>query len=315
MNHTVTRILLVFPFLLSGITAQLQNRPALINAEISLQRIVDKIKLEDSDSMKAEMNGQFREELKTALEIEGSIDYPFDSLTILSTLSPPDKSFRLITWNLQVAGMNRFFGFIQVRGVKGKKTVLTDLEDRSDSLTDPSNLVLGAADWLGALYYQIIPGETRDGRRIYTLLGWHGINPLITARVIDVLSFSGDTIPRFGMAVFCTDSLRDAKRIIYKYSAKASMLLRYDEQMIVTGKKWNPSKREFEVYTEKHPMITANRLVPMDPQMEGQYEYYIPASDIIDGFIYKEGCWTPVMDIDARNPRKKGSEKSRKPDK
>jgi len=93
------------------------------------------------------------------------------------------------------------------------------------------------------------------------------------------------------------------------------MLLRYDEQMIVTGKKWNASKHEFEIYTEKHPMITANRLVPMDPQMEGQYEYYIPASDIIDGFIYKEGCWTPVRDIDARNPGKKGSEKSRKPDK
>jgi hypothetical protein len=315
MNRTLIKILLVFPFLLSCITAQLQNRPALINAEISLQRIVDKIKLEDSDSMKAEMNGQFREELKSALTVEGSFDYPFDSLTILSILSPPDKSFRLITWNLQVAGMNRFFGFIQVRGLKGKKSILVELEDRSDSLTDPSNLLLGAKDWLGAVYYQIIPGDTHGGGRIYTLLGWHGINPLLTARIIDVLSFSEDTIPRFGMAVFCTDSLHDAKRIIYKYSAKASMLLRYDEQMIVTGKKWNASKREFEIYTEKHPMITANRLVPMDPQMEGQYEYYIPASDIIDGFIYKEGCWTPVRDIDARNPGKKGSEKSRKPDK
>ena len=315
MNHLFKRYLILFLVFVSGLTAHSQNRSELSTAEMSLQKQVGSIRLADSDSLKVQMNEQFRENLKSALLLENSFEYPFDSLTILSILTPPDKAFRLITWNLQVSGINKFFGFLQVKGTKVKSPGIIELYDKSDSLANIEQMTLGAGSWPGAVYYQVIPGKTNDGEKIYTLLGWHGINPLITSRVIDVLSFSHDTVPVFGRAVFCTDSSVAAKRVIFRYSAKATMLLRYDEQQVITGKKWNASKREFEYTSEKHPMITANRLVPMDPQVEGQYEYYIPESDIIDGYIFKNGCWSVIRDIDARNPQKKGSEKSRKAEK
>jgi hypothetical protein len=309
MNHLFERFFLIFLLAVSGLTAQTQNRSALSNAEMNLKRQVASIRLSDSDSLKAEMNGQFLEDLKSALLLEDSFEYPFDSLTLLSILTPPDKAFRLITWNLQVSGLNKFFGFLQVKRIKDKRPVIIELYDKSDSLGNYDQLTLGAGNWPGAVYYQVIPGKSNEGEKIYTLLGWHGINSLITARVIDVLSFSHDTVPQFGKAIFCTDSAGGAKRVIFKYSAKASMLLRYDEQQVITGKKWNPSKREFEFTSEKHPMITANRLVPADPQVEGQYEYYIPESDVTDGYIFKNGCWSVNRDIDARNSPKKGSKK------
>jgi hypothetical protein len=312
MYRSWLKLLYFSLFIISGLPAHLQNRPALTNAEISLRRNVEAIRLADSDSLRIDLNTRFREELKAALLLEGSFDYPFDSLTVLSIVMPPDKKFRLITWNLQVSGANRFSGFIQLNGSKGKPSRLIDLEDKSDSLVNPETLVLGNRDWFGAVYYQVIPEKEHDGGQIYTLLGWHGINPLITSRVIEVLYFTADGEPRFGKSIFCSDSSA-SKRLVFKYSAKASLLLRYDEQMIVTGKKWDPSKREFEFFTEKHPMITMNRLMPMNPEMEGQYEYYIPASDVVDGFIFKNGCWSLTKDVDARNPQKKGSEKPKNP--
>ena len=83
------------------------------------------------------------------------------------------------------------------------------------------------------------------------------------------------------------------------------MVLSYEKQSVVTASKWNASKRAFETQRIRQMMIVCDRIVPMDPQMTGRYEYYVPASDVMDGFVYSDGCWSRVTGVDARNPYQK----------
>ena len=81
------------------------------------------------------------------------------------------------------------------------------------------------------------------------------------------------------------------------------MNLRYEKQSIVTSKNWNARKREFEYTREKAYLIVCDRLVPADPQLEGQYEYYIPSGEVMDGFRFLDGCWQFMEDVDVRNTK------------
>ena len=47
-----------------------------------------------------------------------------------------------------------------------------------------------------------------------------------------------------------------------------------------------------------------DRLVPMDPSMEGFRKYYVPAGDIYDGFVFRNGYWVLVEDVDVANREK-----------
>jgi hypothetical protein len=97
----------------------------------------------------------------------------------------------------------------------------------------------------------------------------------------------------FGMPVFKTgQGIRS--RILLEYAEKSSMLLRYDYQAIKVqkGKK---------IKRENTWLIVMDRLVPMDPSMEGFKQYYVPAGDVYDGFIFRKGNWILVEDIEVAN--------------
>jgi hypothetical protein len=81
------------------------------------------------------------------------------------------------------------------------------------------------------------------------------------------------------------------------------MLLTFDDQHITQKSKWNPSKRKFESKTEKISMIVCDELIPMDPQSEGKFEFYIPSSEVFNGFIFNDGCWYFHKNVDVRNKR------------
>lgn len=48
-------------------------------------------------------------------------------------------------------------------------------------------------------------------------------------------------------------------------------------------------------------MIVFDRLVPLDPSLAGQYQYYIPETNIFDAFVFSKGKWIFAQDVDARN--------------
>jgi hypothetical protein len=128
---------------------------------------------------------------------------------------------------------------------------------------------------------------------------------LMTSRLIDILTISPSGGILFGKMVFCDYDENRPVRIIFHYNANVTMSLRYEEQGMVTSKKWNSRRKEFTYTTENAWLIVCDRLVPSNPEMEGQFEYYLPAGDVMDGFLFKEGCWKFIKEIDARNPDEK----------
>ena len=249
---------------------------------------------------------QFATLFYQTLEMQDSFTYPFDSLTTVSKLTSPDNSFRIYTWNIPLlSGENTFFGAIQIKNRGSDSIHVTVLHDKSSEIAHPEIDILSPKQWYGAIYYQIIPEQTFSGETIYTILGWHGENMLLTTRVIDILSLSPSGMVQFGKAMFCDYGKSKPCRIILRYSARASMTLRYDKQSIVTSKKWNSKRREYDVQRKKEFIIVFDRLIPANPQLEGQFEHYIPAGDVMEGFIFKEDCWHFIEHVDARNPASK----------
>jgi hypothetical protein len=151
------------------------------------------------------------------------------------------------------------------------------------------------------------------------LLGWDGNNLLSTKKLIDVLTFKSNGKPQFGAPIFKKFPDKDkAVRIIFEYSAKAIMALRYEPQYlhVIVQSKDKKNKTE-KVRVE--PMIVFDNLVPMDtrlspdqPDLKNQYQFYVPETNILNGFVLKDGRWYFAKDIDARNPKEKRKKKKQK---
>jgi len=95
------------------------------------------------------------------------------------------------------------------------------------------------------------------------------------------------------MTVFKTDQ-GIKSRIILEYTEKSNMLLRYDYQAIRVEKRKKIKK-------EYNWLIVMDHLVPIDISFLGIKKYYVPSGDTYDGFVFNNGYWVLVEDIDVAN--------------
>ena len=262
-----------------------QDSSALIHLyEDSLKAVqFDKIKPHTSAQLKQEANARFIMLLQKALSVQGSFDYPFDSLTTVGRLTSADKQFRVLTWDVpKQDGSFDYYGFIQSMDQAKKTYVLYTLTDKTAEIANAQTTTCTADKWLGMLYYKIIPEKYED-KTIYILLAWQGYSNIITHKVIDVLSFNNQGVPSFGKPVFRKNPpgfKGSPKRLIFQYSATAYMSLKYDS---------------------KKDMIVFDHLGPIDDALVGQYQYYAPSFQV-DGLAFKPNGWEYMANVDARNP-------------
>ena len=269
-------------------------------AEDTLSIVLASINQTRDDSAKQLLNQTFSAVLYDALKLSSADNYPFDSLKSLVKIASPDNKFRIFHWNLPSNdGIHHYFGFIKI--LDHDPPLIFPLVDFSDSLTMPDTALLDNQHWFGALYYKIIPGQTASGEKIYTLLGWAGKNSVITKKIIEVLRFDAHDSPYFGLKIFPGYLGGNMARIIFRFAATTSMSMKYEKQTITSNKKWNKNKRIFEYSLNETPMIVCDRMIPLDPQLEGQYQFYVAAGDICDGFVFQDHCWKFVAGIDSRN--------------
>jgi hypothetical protein len=173
------------------------------------------------------------------------------------------------------------------------------LNDISDTLPDEVQAITRYPDWYGALYYRIILNES-EGREYYTLLGWDGYSPRSTRKMIDVLSFSSSGEPEFGAPLFRDHGDVKNTRILFEHAENASMSLKYDYQTYHISLPSGKNKSRFKVVDGW--MIVFDHLVPMDPTLTGQFNFYIPSGLTYDAFVFYDGYWHFHENVDARNP-------------
>lgn len=267
-------------------------------AEDSLKKLGKIILTAETDFERYSANEKFQVILEDALLQKNSFQYPFDSLVNTARLVSPDNKFRIFNWVLpKLEGSYEYFGIIQTWDKKEKKYILYKLKDNSEKITKPINEILDYQNWYGALYYKIIL-TTHAGKEYYTLLGWDGNTKITSKKIIDVLYFNSKEKPVFGANLFKFKN-KTQKRVIYEFSATATMSLKYDKQYLLKGKK-------------KRKMIVFDRISPLDPKMEGMYQFYYPETNIYDAFLFKNGKWNYIKDIDARNQKETKADRKRK---
>ncbi|MDK2842918.1 MAG: hypothetical protein PWQ17_2424 [Anaerophaga sp.] len=201
----------------------------------------------------------------------------FSGFSGLSTLLLPEEGLKIVTWNVEERmGDHHFYGVIATYQ-EDENIKVFQLNDKFRKTGQPEFSVLTYPDWYGAVYYDVIP-VVHDKKTYYTLLGYNGNDAFSRMRIVDVLYFSEEGTPCFGAPLFnVNDGLK--KRLIFEYSNRAEMMLRYD-------------KRE--------KMIVMDHLAPMEPVFEGDRSYYGPdfSYDVLD---YQEGKWLLVEDVELRN--------------
>jgi hypothetical protein len=216
----------------------------------------------------------FIEEFAQESEI---FDYAFDHLQLMK-LRSSDGRVRLFTWNYpNEDGTQNYFGIALFRkDIKSRTNVYKFHEVKTDD-RNWVNKIYSEGNWPGALYFQIIPMQKKknESEDSYLLLGWDGLDNLTNRKMIDVINFQGNHC-KFGASLFEIDG-KPMKRVVYTFSERASMTLRY--------------------YPKKSSIVV-DHVAPREPQYEGFYPEYGPDGSY-DAFKYTKGKWeyTPIIDI------------------
>jgi hypothetical protein len=258
----------------------------------SIRVIIKNLYSAQVDSVKHKYNTQLIAKLEHTLKMQGSFAYPFDSVKDIGILNSSDQMVRIFSWNIPlVNGTHEYYGFIHVKRIQVKKVStfkklfietykVYPLRDVSVNIKNPDNYIGDNNKWFGMLYYAIIPKKAKNKKMYYTLLGWDGNDKFSNKKFIDVLTFDNKGTPQFGANIFNTLN-GTKKRVVFEYDANCTMSLKY---------------------SKTKDSIVFDHLVPSQPQLEGQYQYYC-TDFTYDGFGFKNGKWNYGEFVNAINEK------------
>ena len=202
------------------------------------------------------------------------------------------KNFRILTWQLK--GKNdvfSHFGYIQHKDGR-----LEQLNAGSTPNADTQYEILGADNWIGALYYGV---ETVGNE--FLLFGFHGGNGKEYTKLVDVLSFDKNGKAVFGKELFRFDQGNTRpdlhSRIFVSYTPTAVVSCKYDVD----------TKMIIHDYTSEKML-----------GLEGTAIGKVPDGTYV-AFEYKDGIWQRIdklenTPIDLKSPDYKKKRDSSQPD-
>ena len=248
------------------------------NEEIAISQLMKQIADRPEFGEMTRLNTEVISRFKALLNTPDSYDYPFDSLLHIGKVVSPDGNWRIFTWNNPLpGGFQKMFGFLQVRMRRDGPIVAYELIDSRSKIPTPMAQTVSPQQWYGALYYQTV--KKKAGKMAYYALLGVDLNDLFTyKRVIDVLYFDEQNNPHFGAPIF-DNGKRLFSRVIFEYSAQASMMMRYFPES---------------------DMIMFDHLSPSEPQHTSDFRFYGPDFSY-DGFKFEKGRWFLYADLDMRN--------------
>lgn len=273
--------------------AKLAAQQGLAGDDLSRLRQLEDSLILTADSMytapipeeRTEILKRFVRQLRSALAINNSWQYGFDSLANhINILYPEDRSFRIFNWAVAPSEVTRrYYGAIQMPSEKLKLYPLVDYTSELGNGAEDS--VLRGGKWYGCLYYRILTREV-EGEKVYTMFGLNAASPVSNKKVLDALSFSPDG-PVFGAPIFGIRSRnypsKRVNRYIMEYKKDVQASLNWDNEM---------------------QAIYFDRLTSQVNDPNRKYTY-VPSGQY-DGFRWANGEWKLVEDLIPVQMRKDG---------
>lgn len=270
------KITLIFFLLLPFIFVKTQEKEdaPFLKFELAIDQLFNKMIKAENDELREQINDTIERKVSSFLRNPESFDYQFDTLEAIGAITSDDGALKLYTWNLPYTdGTHFFYGYVQYKATKSKPVKTIKLEHQGKKIPDFENAVVTAKNWYGALYYDIIEKRYR-GDTYYTLLAYDPNDIFTTKKMIDIINIGEGGMVTFGRPVFYMKE-RYKNRVVFEYSSRVGMMLRYNEQM---------------------DMIVYDHLSPSSPAYEGRYQYYGPDFSH-DGFTFENGKWVHQPDI------------------
>lgn len=203
------------------------------------------------------------------LEEQGSFEKPLDPLKFVSVQYPEDKSFRIISWQVQESPARFTY-----------KTYLQTNEGRLSKFYNDSNLsdddleTTFTKNWPAHLIYKIKDTQTKDGK-VYIVFGMKQIDEFNKVKVADVLTIENGSAS-FGVPIFVknaeSERPRKSNRIVMEYGADGNASLNY-----------NPSLE----------MIVHDNVIPQSGMMPGQGVSYYPDGSY-QAYKLESGLWSHI---------------------
>jgi len=260
--------------------------------EDSLVRMRQNVMTAKNETERMLWNEDFMNLLEYVLQEPNSFKFMWNSVKNFSVLTSPDHLFKVFTWYVEKDNYTvENYGFLQIYNENRRKYVIYPLYDQRNTMDYPDEMVTDCNRWYGAVYYNLIPVQTKN-KTYYTLLGWNGNNLFTNQKVIEILHFKKDATPVFGAKIFKNYPKKTATRIIFEYHKNSTLSLKYENQSypVNTGKRDVKTKRI--IYeTVSNYMIIFDQLIPMDNSMDYISAFAIPESSLNQGFIIQDGKW------------------------
>ncbi len=228
----------------------------------------------------------FHHKMIEALSVDSSFAHPFNSLEWCQIISPPDETFRMMTWQLEIDDNKyRYFGLVQ----KSDGSII-ELHDKRPLRSEYASFDQNT--WYGSLYYGIEEFKNDKNASVYLILGFSISSGSTNKKVADVLQFVDGGV-KFGSPVFVMpgeDGGEDVKsRILLEYASSASGRMQFDR--------------------EKN-MLIYDHVILINAGFEGPL--WVPDGSF-HGFEYKDGSWEfidKVFQTTVDKPPGEGLEKS-----
>ncbi|MCX7696971.1 MAG: hypothetical protein N2Z72_04660 [Bacteroidales bacterium] len=277
----------------------------------------------DMERLKA--HEQFRRYFLQNIRRDDVFNINFDSLPIITWVSPSDEQFRIFTYAFPLEDNARYeiYGYMVIRGKPNKVVELKNI--KLSPSENPEKTILKNGNWYPAVYYQLVE-EKYKGEKYFLLIGWNGENPFYREKIIETLGFDFHGMPVFGKNYFKGKGYGQKKRIILRYSPEALVIARYQSityRLITTTrkekkqKKDKKNKNDFQAqkgWTKKttikeinENLVVFDNLAPIAKDFEGMFSFYFPRDDMMNGLRFKKGKWehVPLTNIVVeRNTRK-----------
>lgn len=276
------------------INVQAQDKARMQQYQSRLTALIEKVATAPTDNERYLASEESVGLLASALEEDGSERWQWQLPKYVSVLTSHDGLLRIFTWAVvRDDGEFECFGAVQFYNDKEEEYQYLLLNDKSEEIMNREESTLTAANWLGAVYQDIVQTTAGD-RVIYTLLGWNGVDNLTERKIIEPVIMKGG-VPQFGAAVFRRE--RNLRRIVLEYTNDAMVHLAYEQQTIqdvqherVKVKGTNRYRTVDKIKEHKERVIIFDEVEPQVPGMEGLYQYYVP-SGVELAYAFIDGKW------------------------
>ena len=247
---------------------------------VTLEKLFVRMHSASTDSDRFRINDSIKFCIEDFLSSDQVFTRTFSNIRYLGQITSSDSLIKIITWNLVLASEpGRYFCYIIRKSSDGNTKKIYSLTHSYVDKQISTDTIYTLSDWYGALYYDIRPFAT-ENRQSWVLLGINYSNPLMTRKIIDVLSFTPDDKILFGGRWFDSSGSLNYRHVL-EYSASAIISLRFIADN----------------------SIVFDHLVPLPPSGNDNLIYYGPDYSY-DAYILKNGFWKFTINVDVRNRQK-----------